>query len=102
MSNSRETVRRWIYFTIAIVLYFATMIALLYFHFLQSIKPFLPLSLMAVMIVAGANLHGILWADGQSTISKTAKAFISAIATFGIFIGIGFLIGIIAAILKRI
>jgi hypothetical protein len=91
----------WIYFTIAIVLYFAAMIALLYCHFLQSIKPFLPLSLLAVMIVAGVNLHGILWAARQSAMPKTVKALLSAIATFGIFIGTGFLIGIMAVILKR-
>jgi hypothetical protein len=33
--------------------------------------------------------------------SKTSKAFISAIATFGIYMGIAFFIGVIAAIVRR-
>jgi hypothetical protein len=56
---------------------------------------------MAVMVAAGVNLHAILWRSGQSTLSKTAKALISAIATFGIFMGIAFVIGIVAAIVRR-
>jgi hypothetical protein len=92
----------WIYFTIAVLLYFAAMIALLYCHSLQPIKSFLPLLLLVVMIVAGVNLHGILWASGRSTMPKPVKALLSVIATFGIFIGTGFLIGFMAVILKRL
>ena len=102
MGITEETKKHWIYFTIAILLYSAARMALLYCHLLQSIKSFLPLILLTVMIFAGVNLHGILWANGPSTMPKTVKAVLSAIATFGIFIGTGFLIGIIAVMLKRI
>ena len=102
MSGSRETARRWIYFAAATALVFAAMMAVVIFpDHLQSVKPFLPLALLVVMVAAGANLHAILWRSGQSTMSKTSKALISAIATFGIYMGIAFFIGIIAAIVRR-
>jgi hypothetical protein len=102
MNGPRETVRRWIYFAAATALVFAAMTAVVIFPgHLQSVKPFLPLALLVVMVAAGVNLHGILWQSGQSTMSKTSKALISAIATFGIYMGIAFIIGIIAAIVRR-
>jgi|WetSurMetagenome_2_1015567.scaffolds.fasta_scaffold153028_3 hypothetical protein len=103
VNNSQETIKRWIYFAIATALIFAAMMAVVISpDHLQFVKPFLPLALMIVMVAAGVNLHAILWRTRQSTMSKTAKALISTIATFVIFVGIAFVIGIVAAIVRRI